>query len=138
MPLGVVTVGETPAGDVPATLVAVTLNVYAVVLASPVIAADRAVAATTTVLPPGLGTTVNFVHGAPPSDSGAAQVTLAVPMPTVAATERGAVGATGATALATLQPSDTSAPPPTFCAVRQTVCSPSSAVTTVDRPWLLP
>ena len=66
------------------------------------IVAVSALADTVTDAPPGLAVTTYFVHGAPPSEAGAVQATVAPPKPACAVTVRGALGATGCTAMTSL------------------------------------
>jgi hypothetical protein len=85
------------AGPAPTALVAVTVNVYAVPLVSPLTVAEvdepLAVVVACAVLPM-YGVTVYEVIGLPPSP-GAAQVTVALASPAVALTPVGAPGAVG-------------------------------------------
>ena len=76
--------------------------------------------------------------GAPPSDVGAFQATVAPPKPGTTVMPRGADGASGWTAMISLHPSDRFLPPLTFCAVRHTVCSPSSVGMTEPMPCSSP
>jgi hypothetical protein len=91
---GVTAVDGDEASPDPAWFDAVTVNVYAIPLPNPVttIGLDWPVA----VLPPGDAVTVYEVIGAPPSDTGAANVTVALASPADAVTPVGAPGAVGA------------------------------------------
>src|SRR5665648_799197 len=74
--LGVTTALATDAGEVPTLLVAVTVNVYAVPLASPV-TVPVVTSVVLTVAPPGDAVTVYPVIDEPPLLTGAAQLTTA-------------------------------------------------------------
>ena len=96
--LGVVAALATDAGEVPAALVEVTVNVYAVPLVSPVIVAVIA-PVVVAVLPPGAAVIVYSMIREPPSLTGAVQDTAASALPAVAKTLVGATGtAIGVTA----------------------------------------
>ena len=92
---GVAGLEAADAGDVPARLVAVTVNVYAVPLVSPVTMTLVALVAPLVVadLPPGAAVTVYWVIAEPPSLVGAVHDTTAWALPAVARTAVGAVGA---------------------------------------------
>src|ERR1019366_1615803 len=79
------------AGEVPATLVALTVNVYAVPLVRPVSAAWVA-PVVVAVRPPGEAVTVYLVTAEPPLLLGAVQDTAAAALPGVASTPVGAPG----------------------------------------------
>jgi hypothetical protein len=79
------------AGPVPAALVAVTANVYAVPLARPVTTIVVAPVVLAMMLP-GEEVTVYAVIAEPPFDDGAVQLTVACPLPAVAVTPVGAPG----------------------------------------------
>jgi len=89
--LGVTAALGDDAGEVPAALVAVTVNVYAVPLVRPVTVAVVA-PVVVAVLPPGLEVAVYPVTGEPPSATGAVQPTSASALPAVAITAVGAPG----------------------------------------------
>jgi hypothetical protein len=80
------------AGEVPAALVAVTVNVYAVPLVSPVTVAVVA-PAVRALAPPGDAVTVYPVTAEPPLLAGAVQLTTAETLPAAADTPVGAPGA---------------------------------------------
>src|SRR5262249_62299013 len=77
-------------GPVPAALVAVTVNVYAVPFVSPVTVTG--LPAALACAPPGAAVTVYEPIGAPPVDAGAANVTVACPSPAAATTFVGGPG----------------------------------------------
>ena len=86
---GVTAADAADAGPVPVELAAVTVNVYEVPLASPVMVAEVAVAAAVTVAPLD-AVTVYPVIADPPSHCGAAQDTVACAFPAAAVTPAGA------------------------------------------------
>ena len=77
--------------DVPATFVAFTVNVYEVPFVSPVTTQVRAPVVVHVFAPPD-DVIVYPVIGEPPSDPGAAHVTVACPLPGMATTDPGAAG----------------------------------------------
>ena len=93
-PTVVVELEALEATEVPAELVAVTVNVYAVPAVNPVIAIVPLPACEIDpVIPPGEEVAVYEVIAAPPTDTGAVKETLAVVAPVdVAVTEVGASG----------------------------------------------
>ena len=92
------------AAPVLTALLAVTLNVYAVPLVSPVTVAVNAPAVVAVKLP-GVDVTVYPMIGEPPLDDGATQLTVACPLPPTAATLVGAPGgAAGVTAAEDAEP----------------------------------
>ena len=80
---------------VPATLFAVTTNVYDVPLVRPVTVMGEV--APVAVAPPGLAVTVYPVIADPPADAGAVNVTVASSLPAIAVPMVGAPGATAFT-----------------------------------------
>ena len=89
---GVTELDATDALPVPATFVAVTVNIYAVPLVRPVTVQERA-PVVVHVRPPGLAVTVYPVIGQPPSDTGAVHdTTLCASAPLVAETLVGTPG----------------------------------------------
>ena len=89
---GVTELDATDALPVPATFVAVTVNIYAVPLVRPVTVQERA-PVVVHVRPPGLAVTVYPVIGQPPSDTGAVHDTTLCPFaPVVAVTLVGRPG----------------------------------------------
>jgi hypothetical protein len=105
---GVTTLDGADAGEVPAAFVAVTVNVYAVPLVSPVTTVAVAGAATWTgawATEPAYGVTVYPVIGLPLL-FGAVQPTVAEPSPAVAATDDGADGALGGCPMWTIEATD--------------------------------
>jgi len=79
------------AGPVPTAFVAVTVNVYAVPLVSPVIVHPRVAVAQ--LAPPGDAVAVYPVIGLPPVDDGAVHVRATWPLPAVGVRPAGAPGA---------------------------------------------
>jgi hypothetical protein len=88
---GVTAAEAADAADAPATLVAVTVNVYAVPLVRPVTVAEVA-PVVVIVRPPGAAVTVYPVTTEPPSPVGAVHDTTAAALPAVAVTPAGAPG----------------------------------------------
>ena len=90
----VTAVDAADAGPVPTPFVARTLNVYDEPFVRPVTAHDNAGAVAVQVAPPGLAVAVDDVTGAPPSEIGASQLTVAWVGPPTAVTVRGWPGTT--------------------------------------------
>ena len=90
--IGVTAVEADDTTLVPTALVAVTVNVYAVPLVSPVTLAASVPLDQLAVCPPGLAVTMYPVINDPPVDAGALHVTVACVFPAVADTLVGAPG----------------------------------------------
>ena len=88
---------DADAGPVPAAFVAVTVNVYAVPLVSPVTVIG--LAAPIAVIPPGFDVTVYPVIALPPSEVGAVNVTVASALPAVAVPMVGLCGGAASTVI---------------------------------------
>jgi len=114
-PTGVTALDAAEAAEVPIAFVAVTVNVYDVLLVSPVTVADVVDPDTVAVRPPGDDVTVYPVIGDPPVAEGAVHDTVAWPFPAVAFTAVGAPG--GAAGVTALDAAEAGPGPPAVTAV---------------------
>ena len=99
---GVTTLDGVDSAELPMLFVACTVKLYATPLVRPEIVVD-VVPALTVAEPPGVPVTVYPVIAEPPSLTGACHVIVACPLPAVADTLCGAVGADGGGEIASVQ-----------------------------------